>query len=278
MCFVSKMIAQISFIGFDQTQCGLITNHGYTFENINMMCGSHSSGYEIYNDENKVYEKCIEFGGCSVIQLQFVDETTGFLLESNSNGHTVYKTTNSGTTWTNIGGGAPTLLGFYIVNPNTGYLVTTWDNPTAVYITRVSDIDSRFITDNMIINDTIIADTIFGEPFCSINELDFKIKNGSDTVNYKIEFEIEPLGISDYHRYSGFKVFPNPAKDFIEIDNKEFLMGDCFIRIYNNLGCMVKEHKVANTNKLDIGDLETGVYLLEISNQDAKAFCKIIKN
>lgn len=53
------------------------------------------------------------------LSVQFINETTGFLLESNSIGHIVFKTTNSGTTWTAIGGGAPTLLGFYLVNSNT---------------------------------------------------------------------------------------------------------------------------------------------------------------
>ncbi|NMC98770.1 MAG: T9SS type A sorting domain-containing protein [Bacteroidales bacterium] len=276
--FISKMIAQISFIGFDQTQCGIIINNGYTFENISMMCGSHSSGYKIYKDGNEVYEKCIEFGGCSVFQLQFINDTTGFLIESNPNGHTVYKTNNSGTSWTAIGGGTPTLLGFYLVNSNTGYLVTTWDSPKAVYITRVSDINQRIITDNQITNDTIISDTIFGNPFCSINALNIKIKNVNDTVNYKIEFNLIPLTVSDYQRNNSFNIFPNPAKDFIEIDNKEIQLCDSYIRIYNNIGDIVKVHKIKDTSKLYIGDLKTGVYLLEISTKDTKAFYKIVKN
>lgn len=276
--FISKMIAQITFIGFDQTQCGLITNHGFTFENISMLCGSHSSGYKIYKDGNKVFEKCIQFGGCSVFQLQFINETTGFLLESNSIGHIVFKTTNSGTTWTAIGGGAPTLLGFYLVNSNTGYLVTTWDSPKAVYINRVSDINQRVIIDNNINNDTIIGDTIYGEPFCSISTLNIKIKNVNDTVDYKIVFNLKPLSVSDNQINSDFKVFPNPAKDFIVIDKKEISKGDCFIRIYNYIGSIVKEYKAADTNIFYIGDLENGVYLLEISMKDKKAICKIIKN
>jgi Secretion system C-terminal sorting domain len=267
--------AQISFVGFEQDQCGLITNHGYTYENIPLMCGSHSSGYKIYLDGTEVFEKCIVFGGCSVLEIMFVNETTGFIIESNPNGHTVYKTENSGVDWLSIGGGAPTYLGFYLVNANTGYLVTTWDNPLNLYINRVSDINQSYFSDPNINQDTIINDTIFGESYCPIDYLEFKIQSSGDTIDYKIIFILEPLSIQGiiYDREIGF--YPNPSMDFIffqdtmRIANSEYKIAE--------LSGKVIKTGVVDNNQIYIGDLRVGLYLIRLTKDGREYLGKVIK-
>ena len=157
------------------------------------MCGSHSAGYRIYLNGAEVFEKCANLEHYSIINLVFVNDSTGFIVERNNNGHTVYKTTNSGIHWQPIGGGAPVYFGFYLVNVHTGYLVTYWNNPQNLYITRVSDINNHSFSDSNINQDTIINDTIFGESFCNLDTLEFKIKNNNDTIDYKIAFIAKPL-------------------------------------------------------------------------------------
>jgi len=267
--------AQISFIGFDQDQCGLINEHGYTFENFSL--GSHGSGYIIYRDGNKVYEKSIEFGVCSVFNLKFINQTTGFIIQRHTNGFAIYKTIDSGLTWNYFGGGAPTFLGFYLVNQNTGYLITYWDNPKSIYIDRSSDINPSFMTDRNIINDVLIEDTIFGDPFCEMNYLSFKIKNDNDTVNYKINFNKEVLNVYDNLTLNKIKIFPNPICDFFQIETDMIITKDFNIKVYNNLGSIIKLIKYTATNRLYIGDLVPGIYFIEISNTDKRQICKIIK-
>jgi hypothetical protein len=267
--------AQISFVGFEQDQCGLIINHGYTYENIPLMCGSHSSGYKIYLDGENIFEKCIEFGGCSVLEIMFVSETTGFIVESNPNGHTVYKTKNSGVDWFPIGGGAPTYLGFYLVNANTGYLVTTWDSPLSLYINRVSDINQYNFSDPNINQDTIINDTIFGESYCQTDYLGFKIENSGDTIDYKIIFIIEPLSVQGaiYNREIGF--YPNPCMNFIFFQEKTGIENIEY-EITELSGKIIKTG-VSDNNQIYIGDLRKGLYLIQLTNDNQEYFGKIIK-
>ncbi|MBE9481262.1 MAG: T9SS type A sorting domain-containing protein [Bacteroidetes bacterium] len=271
-----NLFSQVFFLGFDQIQCGLITNHDYTYDN-SLTC-PHGTGYRIYKNGIQVFEKCIEYGGCSVLDMMIISETTGFIIESNSNGHTIYKTVNSGVNWEPIGGGAPTFLGFYLVNQNTGYLVTTWDNPLALYISRVSDINTIFITDSNINNDIIISDTIYGDPFCEMDTLSFKIKNNFDTISYYILLNVVPLNIQDISIKSKASIYPNPVNDYFTFKNIEFMQSDNCITIYNYDGSFVKVLESSKKKNFYVGDLNTGIYLIEISNKQNKAIIKMIKN
>ena len=90
---IPNVNAQITFVGFDQTQCGIISEPDYSYYN-SVTC-YHGNGYKIFYKKNLVFEKCLQLGGCSVIDLKFVNDSTGFLTESNSNGGTyIYKTAN----------------------------------------------------------------------------------------------------------------------------------------------------------------------------------------
>lgn len=268
--------AQISFIGFEQEQCGLITNHGYTYENIPWMCGDHSSGYKIYLDGERIFEKCIEYGGCSVLDIMFINETTGFIVERDYNGHTIYKTENSGLEWSSIGEGAPTYLGFYLVNANTGYLITTWNTPFNLYISRVSDIKKRRFDDPNINQDIIIYDTIFGESFCGYDSLNFKVKNSADTINYKISFLIEPLSIRDVRLSEEIVIYPIPCTDFISIQ-KELQINNIFkYEITDMTGRLIKSDFLID-NQIYIGDLKNGFYLIEFHDKNKRLTGKILK-
>jgi len=267
--------AQVSFLGFDHPQCGILSSHNYSYDN-SVSC-FHGSGYIIYNNGVKIYEKCWELGGCAVLDIYFINNYIGFLIEANSNGHSIYKTTNSGENWNKIGHGAPTFLGLYLVNANTGYLVTTYNNPKAIYLQRISDINQRLLTSTDVVNDTIISDTIFGNPFCEIDTLGFKILNENDTVIFKIAIITTPLSNIDKLNKKNIEIFPNPVKDYIIIRNYESLYRDYKIKIYDNSGIIIK---ILTSNKegIFIGDLDPGIYFLEIFNSKSEYIYKFIKN
>ncbi|MEL0456680.1 T9SS type A sorting domain-containing protein [Flavobacteriaceae bacterium SZ-1-7] len=70
-------------------------------------------------------------------------------------------------------------------------------------------------------------------------------------------------------------LYPNPTKDKLTIQ----LAGDPefqTIRLYNSLGQFIKSFK--NTNKLDLSNLERGLYFLEIETNQGKTTKKIIKD
>ena len=179
--------------------------------------------------------------------------------------------------WNSIGHGAPTLLGLFLANANTGYLVTTWDSPKAIYLQRISDMNARLLTSTDIVNDTIISDTIFGNPFCEMDTLEFKIKNNNDTINFKIAFYISPLSIVNKVKKENLKVYPNPVDNYIVIRNNEFINGDYEIAI---IDCSGNNLRIFKSNRKDIfiGDLKPGVYLLKISYDDILYINKFVRN
>ena len=78
------------------------------------------------------------------------------------------------------------------------------------------------------------------------------------------------LHISDLQRIE-ISVYPNPAKDIVFYS----IYGNA--KIYNSIGVLVLETSEMN-NQIDISNLETGIYFIEIINSENKYFSKILKN
>lgn len=269
--------AQTSFLGFDQKQCGLIENPGYTFEDV--VCANHGYGYKIFLKGELVYQTCYQYYSSGVVKLIFINDSTGFLIERNSGGHMVYKTVNSGKTWKSMSSGGPTFLGFYLINEHSGYLITTASNLNEPIITRVSDIDSKqtyefdyHYNDNQV----TINDTILGSSFCNLDKLSFKIKKGVDTINYIIRLKNEPLtSVSQIKSATQLELYPNPADDFVNLVSDRF--GMTHVRIFNSSGITIKEFYDSNFNRLYIGDLKKGLYLIELNSGNNIQTGKFIK-
>ena len=270
------VFAQTSFIGFDQEQCGLIENPGYTFENV--VCANHGYGYRIFLKGELIYQTCEQYYSRGVVKLIFINDSTGFLIEGNSNGHTVYKTINFGKTWKSMSGGTPTYWGFYLLNEHNGYLLTA-TNGYGPIITRVSDIDSKQTYEfdyHYIDNEVIINDTILGSSFCNFDTLSFNIKKGPDTINYVIRLKNEPLtAVSQIKSGTMLELYPNPADDFIRLVSER--SGRSHIRILNSSGLTIKEFDDSNFNRLYVGDLKKGLYLIELNSGKNMQIGKFVK-
>jgi hypothetical protein len=62
--------------------------------------------------------------------ISFINDSVGFLvLLLRNHINPASETEDFGQTWSDIGGGAPTYYGLYVVNSNFGYLVTYWNPP-----------------------------------------------------------------------------------------------------------------------------------------------------
>ncbi len=273
--------AQTSFLGFDQEQCGLIENHGYTFDNLTSQCYSHTANYKVFLNGKLTYEKpCLNYTFDYVVALFFINDSTGFLIEKNSgSNHSVLKTKDYGKSWSYLNGGGPTYWGFYLINEYNLYLITG-ANGTGPLITRASNIDSKsppeyskFFTTQ---NEIMIKDTIYGNSFCNLDKLSFRVKEGASTISYIFVLKNEPLTtVNQIKSATQLELYPNPADDFINLVSAR--LGKSHIRISNSSGRTIKEFDDYDFKRLYIGDLKKGLYLIELNSDNNIQIGKFLK-
>jgi hypothetical protein len=95
------------------------------------------------------------------------------------------------------------------------------------------------------------------------------------TLNFVplIRLVCDPEGIEEVGNHSLVRVFPNPAKGDIFLENA----GSSKIEIYDITGNLViTDNQLSSSRKLDISNLTSGVYLLRIIGKDKIERMKII--
>lgn len=280
--FVINSYSQYEFLGFDQPQCGLIENHGYSFSNERGLCSSHSAVYKIFSNGNLVYEKPCEYLEFYFVDtLFFVNDSTGFIIEKYlSSNYFVYKTKDSGKSWKRIGWGGPTYWDFYVIDEHNVYLITG-ANGGGPLITRASDTKSKMPADysDFIFNENeaIINDTISGSNLCGSDTLSFKVKDGADTITYKIALVRNQLSNAAIElSVAPLEVYPNPCFDYIYFSENILKSQKVVCCLYSVEGSLVKSAEIVN-NKLYVGDLQPGIYLMSTNNRNTIITGKIIK-
>jgi hypothetical protein len=74
-------------------------------------------------------------------------------------------------------------------------------------------------------------------------------------------FELEPSSIGGENTVASFKVYPNPASEYIRIKS---ITPDSDLSIFNTVGQMVlMKQNVQNGSMIDISDLQSGMYLIQ---------------
>ena len=79
-------------------------------------------------------------------------------------------------------------------------------------------------------------------------------------------------------QYNDISIYPNPAKDFINIHFPTEIQGKAIVNVYNAIGKLIKQtvdQIVNNTMSLDLGNLESGLYFICIENDGIKTTRKI---
>ncbi|RZJ34711.1 MAG: T9SS type A sorting domain-containing protein [Flavobacterium sp.] len=85
---------------------------------------------------------------------------------------------------------------------------------------------------------------------------------------------VTALGVNQFSE-KRFSIYPNPAGNNVDVDLGE---ASAKIAIYNMLGQLVKSHpETAGAATLDISDLESGTYLVEVRTTTGKQTKKLIK-
>ena len=96
-------------------------------------------------------------------------------------------------------------------------------------------------------------------------------------TNYQTPYQFNittTLGVDDTDLES-FVFYPNPVKDILHLDNLSITKAS----IYSILGQLIETKTFDNTssNILDVSNLESGIYLIELENDSQQKTIKIIK-
>jgi len=103
----------------------------------------------------------------------------------------------------------------------------------------------------------------------------FDFINGDESVrlNFMILTNETALSTEDIFA-SNFKVYPNPAKDYISIQSNNIKINS--VEVYNVIGKRLLISTELNDSKLNISNLNAGVYLLKISANERTLVKKVI--
>ena len=280
MLLISNVHSQS--LGFEETECGIVSNSSYYIENYQL--GSHGYGYRLHHNGITIYDQYGEYGGYSASYLRFINDSVGFFV--------VYEVTAQihvfkiiGNNVTPFGYGSGSCVALFIVNANTAYIAVDYSwfvGQEHLFINKCSDIQPQkiLIEDLSVTTDVTIMDTIVGMPLCdSLSELNYKYVNGNDTVNYKILFSIIDSTYSiKEHITHEWKVFPNPTVEYIHLKTNN-PSNPYKIKIFNSVG-IIQRSMVINSlpeQTIYVGDLEKGMYIIEINQGKMRQYNKIIK-
>lgn len=85
------------------------------------------------------------------------------------------------------------------------------------------------------------------------------------------------LGLSENIANNSFNFYPNPASNIINLDIEYLKDNNFTLNIYNIMGLLVKSKTIAkNQKQINVGDLNNGIYLLEIKANDWTKSQKLI--
>jgi hypothetical protein len=120
------------------------------------------------------------------------------------------------------------------------------------------------------------ADTTIDFAFARRSTAGFTLNNhGGSNRGYAIDRPLTTLGVEDFS-LNASQVYPNPSNGNFTVKTKTYLEK---INIYSQTGAFIKTIKVdlgSDTAEVDITNLQTGVYLIELVNATEKSWKKVI--
>ncbi|MDD3773295.1 MAG: T9SS type A sorting domain-containing protein, partial [Weeksellaceae bacterium] len=165
----------------------------------------------------------------------------------------------------------------------TAKLQDSWDSNDGN--TYTVDVLFSYSTDNGI---------TWSDVYDTMPENDITIPNGGDVVfhvapyfegfigTYLLDIEIskQTLGTQDFDIANKIKLYPNPAKDFVNIDFSAFANEISKIKISNVQGQVINTVKVGNETLMQIPlqNLANGVYFVQVHSSKGISTKKVIVN
>ena len=169
------------------------------------------------------------------------------------------------------------------------------DGTTVVPSTGATDIGS-FTTLGATVNPTLAAGFVYSQTWSQysfivsgltgLTNVKFAFRyfvtdggtngNNSDLIGIDTFLVDRPLGVNNYLS-SNFSVYPNPANNVINISNSLNAFIDSVVLTDLN-GRVIKTQKVnATEGQINISDLATGIYMMNVTTDQGTAIKKVIK-
>ena len=158
-------------------------------------------------------------------------------------------------------------------------------NGSHEYITHIIDNQIEFIFEGVNLpfddanNDGYVLYKIRTQPtlvegdiFTNNAEIFFDYNFPILTNDYNTEV-VESLSVENFVT-DNFAIYPNPVEDNLNIRTQQKIDK---IQIFNTLGKLIKEMIPNNDNEINVSDLVTGIYIIQIQTNSKKTIKKFIK-
>ena len=265
---ISRSAIQLSDAdsGISQIHNNKISNVGYEYNNQlanGIVLGSYTSANVHDNTISYTYASGIFSLGAGIVKIHDNKVTySGYLDGHTSPGFANIEVDTRNTAYPSPGKSNPEKLTFYVEDNELG---ANTDRNIRVYNTFNTYTIKNVICNNKIIN--------------TINVATFAINTGITVLNCSGKvISAATAATMDYTFY----VYPNPAKDIINISLSSKLTGNISLSIYNAAGSLLQTKNVnknsGETNEiLNIKSLSAGLYILQILSGETKTYLKFIK-
>lgn len=135
-------------------------------------------------------------------------------------------------------------------------------------------------------NHTIIASAADGFKFVNWTENDFELSTSkeysfiiSENRDIQANFKLHTSVFEGDPGEALFKVYPNPASDWLYVENNDFY-DISSVALYNTMGQRLIYYELNQGNEgilhLNVADLPAGIYLLYFTGNNTRHFQKII--
>lgn len=106
--------------------------------------------------------------------------------------------------------------------------------------------------------------------------VEFKSDPYVNEQGWEATFTCTALGLNEMNKVNGLTIYPNPAKNTLTVQSQAEMQN---IRLFDLTGRLILELNNANTTKkeLDINQLSSGVYFMEVKTANHREVRKIIK-
>ena len=181
------------------------------------------------------------------------------------NGH-VYKSSDNGTTWTNLSIGLPDI-------PVNDLVMDTFDNlflGTDIGVIASDDDGLSWNSIGVNLPAVVVTDLHIHEASGFLYAATY------GRSSYKLDIGTNILNINNAVFGESIKIYPNPTANFITITSNKMTVNSA--KIYNQLGQLIMEREINTSSKrLDVSHLSKGMYHLILENGNKKKAFKIIK-
>ena len=83
----------------------------------------------------------------------------------------------------------------------------------------------------------------------------------------------EVTGIEPVSAPGSLEFYPNPAAEYLIFQD---IVGESTVRLYDMLGQLVRSQVLSEPARLDISELRSGTYIIELENQKARRYGRVV--